>query len=1650
MKRFLLVLFGFLISCSILQAQNAGELDLSFNADGVGFGEGTNGTVRASAIQPDGNILIAGEFRVVNGTARNFIARLTPEGRVDYSFDPGSGANLPIFAMELQDDGKILIGGDFTSYNGVSRNRIARLNSDGSLDESFNPGSGVLGSVNTISVQGGSIFVGGSFQSYNGEPRSNFVALTSVGSINFFFNQFLTFNGSIQKIIRQPDGHILVFGAFFQVDGVSRNRVARITPEGRLDGSFNPGSGANSLVRTAILQADGKIVFGGDFTSYNGQTANRLARINSDGSFDNTYNSSGANFQVWNIQAQPDSKILVSGSFSVINGVSKIGLARLNSDGSLDESFDSGTGTNGPARTFSFLQNGDIFLAGGFNSYNGPISRGLALIDSEGTLKSQFNPESGANNQIRAMKLLSNGNILIGGDFTSYKGNTINRLARLTPTGELDLNFNSGPGPDNLVFSLDEGLNQKTYIGGLFLNVNGVPRNRIARFNPDGTLDNNFDPGIGPNNTVNQVVELPNGKVLIAGLFTQYGGVPVKYIVRLNSDGTFDPTFDTGEGPNSGIVSFLVQPDGKILISGFFTSVDGAPRNYLARLNSDGSLDTSFEVGLGASTTVLSLDLQPDGKILIGGFFVSYNGISRNRIARLNPNGSLDTSFDPQLGAEGAVRAIQGQEDGTIYIGGDFFNYNGTRVNYFAKLTSEGLLDPEFANEIGTSSTGVNTIQVQEDENILIAGSFTSYGNIGRGRIARVLGESQIIEVNKPILSQESLTDVIGDCQVVFEDLIIPTANDVEDGIIQGETDLSIFPITTQGLTTITWTYTDSDGNSISQDQSIILEDITAPVPDVEELPTIEATCFIEIGSPTATDACKGTIQGQADRALTFTETGDYTVTWTYDDGNGNTSSQTQRVIFQADEGPFWITEEGALDQTLTCPTEEEIQQSFFAQVPQPGSLCFPIFVQLDGQPVFEPTDDQGNGVYSVVWYARDPLGARIDYTVRITIVQGGPPVPVVDELPILTASCSIEEIQAPIALDGCSGDEILGITTDPTSYFEQGTFTITWTYDSENGNTSSQSQTIIIEDSTPPVPDVAELPIITAELSATVEAPSATDNCAGNLLGTTVDPITFTEVGEYTVTWNFDDGNGNSTSQIQLITITGPLNPEEDLTPPVVRTQNVNVILGSNGQGTLSPAEVDNGSTDNLTLPENLSLSLSRTNFSCNDVGQPIEVTLTVIDENGNAASGVALVSVLDQTPPELSLKDITIDLDESGSATLSASSFDQGSKDNCSIVNWVLSQSEFTCNDIGVVEVEVTAIDLGGNASSATANVTVRDRISPSFIDLPKSISLTLAEGEEYVIPDFSSFAVDNCEIVFYEQSIPAGTLTTNSGKYDVSINIADASGNTAKATIKISRSAPKIKKSSKRILSNLITVDWNTPIETVQKELDQQSGDWFDGRQIPLILDEAGYEPLTPGLYILNAKLSENDWFELDEAAQIQVLVKEKPLATDILAINSKFAMELTAGTKVADLKTIDPADDIHLYELEAHDQLELRENQLIWKGGPVPAILKFQVSSTDRAGQTISREITLTKELKFGEFLIFPNPAENQTQILVELDQPAQVSLSVFDATGRLVISDQFMREETFVQTLDLMGIAPGLYTIQVQMGDFVMTGRLIKK
>ena len=298
-----------------------------------------------------------------------------------------------------------------------------------------------------------------------------------------------------------------------------------------------------------------------------------------------------------------------------------------------------------------------------------------------------FNPN--ANSNVRTFAQQADGKVLIGGDFTTIDGTPRNYIARLNADGSLDTEFDPGTGANSQVLAIALQADGKVLISGFFTTIDGTARNYIARLNADGSLDTGFYPGSGADNLVYAIALQADGKVLISGDFTTINGTPRNRMARLNADGSLDTGFDPGTGPNSLVLAIAQQTDGKVLIGGFFTTINGTPRNRIARLNVDGSLDTGFDPGTGANSPVLAIAQQADGKVLISGFFTTINGTARNYIARLNFDGSLDTEFDPGTGANDAVYAIAQQADGKVVIGGNFTTINGVARNRIARLVTD-------------------------------------------------------------------------------------------------------------------------------------------------------------------------------------------------------------------------------------------------------------------------------------------------------------------------------------------------------------------------------------------------------------------------------------------------------------------------------------------------------------------------------------------------------------------------------------------------------------------------------------------------------------------------------------------------------------------------------------------------------------------------------------------------------------------------------------------------------------------------------------------------------------------------------------------------------------------------------------------------
>jgi uncharacterized delta-60 repeat protein len=409
---------------------------------------------------------------------------------VDPTFNIGTGFSAPqngnlVNVVKIQPDGKILVGGAFVSYNGITCNRIVRLNIDGSIDQSFSSGTGFnAGQVYAITIQNdGKILVGGSFTSYNGTSQNRITRLLPDGSIDVSFTQLINpINNNVRCISVQNDGKIIVGGNF---TSPPRNRILRLEANGSLDQTFNVGTGfTNGEVFTSQIQDDGKILVGGDMTTFNGLSCGRITRLNSDGSIDASFNCS-ADVGVRTIVIKNDGKIIIGGFFTYFatNQYNTQFLGQLYSDGSWDSSFNYNTSSlllNGSILDVKIQPNSKMIIGGSFTTQANCINckNRINSVLPNSALEPITYTQC-ANALISSIALQNDGKIIIGGAFTTFNGISQNYITRLigdcipsaTPTGEATQSFCSNATVSDLIAN---GINVQWYstsIGGAPLDI---------------------------------------------------------------------------------------------------------------------------------------------------------------------------------------------------------------------------------------------------------------------------------------------------------------------------------------------------------------------------------------------------------------------------------------------------------------------------------------------------------------------------------------------------------------------------------------------------------------------------------------------------------------------------------------------------------------------------------------------------------------------------------------------------------------------------------------------------------------------------------------------------------------------------------------------------------------------------------------------------------------------------------------------------------------------------------------------------------------------------------------------------------------------------------------------------------------------------
>lgn len=645
------------------------------------------------------------------------------------------------------------------------------------------------------------LLVGGGFRSFDPEPTRGLIMLKPDGTLDrAFAPDGMGFNDAAYFTNEFSDGKIFVTGPFTAFDGRYAGRVLVLDPHTmKREESFNAdGTGLNNLAWGLAPQSQNRLLLGGPFTSYNGNTVGNIVRIQRDGRFDGTFNAGGAGFNgtVYSITPLPDGRLWVMGGFTTYNGVARAGVAILSADGALDPFVLAGTAFNvsPPAQVFP---SGSGFVAfGNFTSYNGTAVGRVAKLNSDGTINTSFNSGgSGFNGAVSESWSLANGKWLAMGSFTSYNGTAVGHIARLNADGSLDATFNAGGAGLSSYVGPSRWTGTSLYFVSGGATYNGQATGDMVHLDANGNLDSafpkielddtcrsfnllsdgrlllgayhfgsNFDlankavgrivaydmttglvdssfntGGVGADSSVMALAkqDLGGGSagLLVGGAFANYNGVAAGGLMRLYADGRRDTTFGGGGvGVAGGAVdTILPLAGGRVLVGGAFTSYNGTSVGRLAALNAQGVLDTSFNAsGSGFNGEVLTVATDATNRLWVGGLFTSYNGTGGiNRLAVLNPDGTRDTvNFVNGSGFNGTVRALLPLSDGRVLVGGDFTTYKGSTAERFVMLDAHGSIDSTFSGSGIAFNGPVRTLQQTANGQFLIGGSFSTYKGV--------------------------------------------------------------------------------------------------------------------------------------------------------------------------------------------------------------------------------------------------------------------------------------------------------------------------------------------------------------------------------------------------------------------------------------------------------------------------------------------------------------------------------------------------------------------------------------------------------------------------------------------------------------------------------------------------------------------------------------------------------------------------------------------------------------------------------------------------------------------------------------------------------------------------------------------------------
>jgi uncharacterized delta-60 repeat protein len=729
--------------------------------------------VRYMTVQADGKLLIGGYFTggvlgINDPVTKPGIARLNTDGSQDLTFDPGTGVDGAVEVIVVQPDGKILVGGTFLQFDGAPRKGIARLNPDGSLDGSFNVGSGATGTVLEIAVQlDGRILLGGSFTSFDGTPAVRIVRLLSTGAVDPTFATGTGFDGLVRAIAVQADGNVLVGGHFTHYQGTGRNYLARLSSTGVLDAFYNDNTlmvGPGGALFDIVVGNAGSAFISGTFNTYNGtEVGSDPIKLDVNGAWISTFHIS---------ELVGTSRLFYHAASNRLSCMGGLGITH---------AVNGNTGTGGYGYFnylydwyyrincsffITYWQNGTVGPNGEVYRLD-PIHLGILRLNNDLTLDPDFHINRGLGyfNGGYGMTMDDLGQVTIAGrvdnlnTLPAFNGQYQPNAYRLTSEGEFDPSFTMAYGFEGKITDVISMGSDKVVMAGpltltcapgSFASYVNCPLLMVDQGSGDLTP---LVPGgcsSGVDDEIKDMLRCNSGQLLYAGQY-DCGGAP-KDIGRFSAAGVWDGAYITTDlGPTNELPECLAEaPDGKVYVAGNFTNANGSSRNRIVRLLVNGGVDPTFDPLGGFNGRVRDMVVNPDGTVVCIGDFTSYRGLPAPKITKLLPNGAPDPSFTPGTGISNTPIRILRYPDGRLVIGGAIPMYDGTIVNGIVCINADGTIDPTFdqgdgfrINNAGPGGGVLYDMELQPDGKLVCLGEFHMYDGNGRNRICRIgTGES--------------------------------------------------------------------------------------------------------------------------------------------------------------------------------------------------------------------------------------------------------------------------------------------------------------------------------------------------------------------------------------------------------------------------------------------------------------------------------------------------------------------------------------------------------------------------------------------------------------------------------------------------------------------------------------------------------------------------------------------------------------------------------------------------------------------------------------------------------------------------------------------------------------------------------------------